>query len=214
MLKIVSFDVDGTLTTPRFTDLIWEEAIPRLYAKKTGIDLDRAKSYVMGEYEKVGEERLEWYDIKYWFERFGLADSGYEKLLEKYKGEVFHYPEVQEVLENLGKKYQLIVTTNSTREFLKFKLRGIKNYFTQVFSAPSDFSQIKKSANFYLSVCAILKVEPGEIAHTGDHWLFDFITPRKVGIEAFYLDRSREKMGKFVVRDLKEFEKKLMTPIK
>ncbi len=208
-IKIVSLDIDGTLTTPSYTDFIWEEAIPRLYSKKMEMDFDKAKAYVMSEYEKVGEERLEWYDIKYWFEHFGIGD--YKRVLERHRDKVTYYPEVKEALESLSQKYRLIITTNSTQEFIKFKLQGIKNYFTHVFSAPSDFNQTRKTEIFYRSLCTILKIEPSEIAHTGDHWLFDFVTPRRAGIEAFYLDRSESSKGELVVRDLIEFEEKITT---
>lgn len=57
--KIISFDVEGTLITRRFSQIIWEEAIPRLYSKKFGIDIDEAKAHIMREYNKVGEERIE-----------------------------------------------------------------------------------------------------------------------------------------------------------
>lgn len=206
--KIISFDVRGTLTTPRFTDLIWEVAMPKLYSEKTGIDLNSAKSYVFREYEKIGEERIEWYDIKYWFEHFGLGDN-YRKLLKGYSHEVSYYPEVREVLENLNKNYELIIISNAAREFLEVELEGIKDYFTHIFSAPSDFNQIKKTPSFYLDICSILKVKPSEVTHIGDNWFFDYIIPREVGIVAFYLDRQGEKQGEFIVRDLKEFEKKL-----
>ncbi|MEM2934349.1 MAG: HAD family hydrolase [Methanocellales archaeon] len=213
--KIISFDVRGTLTTPRFTDLIWEEAIPKLYSEKTGIDLNSAKSYVFREYEKIGEDRIEWYDIKYWFKHFGLGDN-YRKLLKSYSHEVSYYPEVREVLENLNKnrnknkKYELIIISNAAREFLEVELEGIEDYFSYIFSAPSDFNQIKKTPSFYLDICNILKVKPSEVTHIGDNWFFDYIIPREVGIEAFYLERQGKKQGEFIVKDLKEFEKKLL----
>jgi len=33
-IKIVSFDVDGTLVKEDFNDLIWQKEIPSLYAQK------------------------------------------------------------------------------------------------------------------------------------------------------------------------------------
>jgi FMN phosphatase YigB (HAD superfamily) len=43
----------------------------------------------------------------------------------------------------------------------------------------------------YKRVCDILNVSPSETIHVGDDWEFDFISPRKIGINAFYLDRKR-----------------------
>lgn len=203
-IKVVSFDVEGTLITRRFSEIIWEEAIPKLYSEKVGISLDEAKSYVMEEYDVVGEERVEWYDIKYWFDRFGLTD--YRNLLDKYKHEISYYPEVQQVLEELSRNYKLIVNSNSAREFLDFEINKVKKYFHRVFSAPSDFKLVKKTVNLYLRMCDILRVKPTEMVHVGDLWTDDFVTPRKIGILSFYLDRKGEKRGEFIVKNLEEFK--------
>jgi predicted HAD superfamily hydrolase len=36
-------------------------------------------------------------------------------------------------------------------------------------------------------------VKPQAVVHTGDHWVFDFLNPRKIGINAYYLARNRIK---------------------
>ena len=66
----------------------------------------------------------------------------------------------------------------------------IKKFFSRIFSATSDFGEVKKSNDFYARVCEILDVKPQAVVHTGDHWVFDFINPRKIGMNAYYLDRK------------------------
>jgi phosphoserine phosphatase len=61
--KIISFDMDGTLIAPEFTDWVWSHGIPTLYAEKFGTPFEAAKAFVEGEYRKVGEGATEWYDI-------------------------------------------------------------------------------------------------------------------------------------------------------
>lgn len=203
--KVISFDVEGTLTTHRFSEVIWEQAIPRLYSEKKGISLREAISYVFNEYEKVGNERIEWYDIRYWFDYFGLDD--YKNLLAKYKHEISYYPEVRKTLEELSKNYRLIISSNSPREFLELEIEKIKVYFNKIFSAPSDFKQVK-TADFYKAVCDILGIKFEDMVHVGDHWNYDFVVPRKTGIYAFYLDR-KGKSNEFVVNNLRDFKIKL-----
>lgn len=201
--KIISFDVEGTLVTRGFSEVIWEEAVPRLFSEKAGISVSEAKAYVMKEYGEVGEERTEWYDIKYWFNRFGLTD--YEALLNNYKHEISLYPEVPQVLETLSKNHKLIINSNSAREFLNLEVEKIRGCFHHVFSAPSDFQQLKKATTVYQKVCDLLKVEPAEIVHIGDRWNDDFVAPRKIGIAAYYLDRAGQRSGEFIVKDLEDF---------
>jgi putative hydrolase of the HAD superfamily len=99
----------------------------------------------------------------------------------------------------------LVVSSNSGREFLELELEGVRRYFHTVFSAPSDFNQTKKATDFYLKVCSDLGIDQSEMAHVGDHWVFDFVVPRSVGINAFYLNRKGERQDEFIVKDLRQF---------
>jgi len=87
MIRVISLDMDGTLVNSRFVDKVWMEGMPMLYAEKTGLDFPVAKSYVVGEYTKIGSDRLEWYDLMYWIERFGLK-VGKDDLLQMYEDEI------------------------------------------------------------------------------------------------------------------------------
>jgi len=207
IVKVVSFDLEGTLVNHDFSDFVWNEGIPELYAKKRGLDLSEAKKFVLSEYAKVGEEKIEWYDIKYWFNRFGLGD--YQELFKKYSHKVSYYPEVEDVLKSLSMDYTLVLTTNSAREFLDFLTGKIRKYFSQTFSATSDFKCLKKDNGFYQKICNILNVKPEFVAHIGDRWEDDFVVPRKIGIRAFHLDRSGKTIHRFTVKNLKEFELKI-----
>lgn len=204
--RIVSFDMNGTLTQDKFVELVWHKGIPSLYSRAKNISFEQAKAYVSLEYDKIGEERIEWYDIKYWFQFFGLGDN-WMKLLKSFEHEVKPFPEVIPVLEELGEDYQLVVTTNACQEFADVELgaAGLTGYFDRILSSTSDFSEVKKTPEFYSKVCHALQVKPEEIIHVGDHRLFDFTAPRALGIEAYYLDRSGNEEGDFIIRDLSEF---------
>jgi len=136
-IKLVSFDLEGTLVTPDFSQAVWHEGIPALYAARNGISHEKAKAEVQKEYQKVGDQRLEWYDIKYWVRCFDL--DGYQELLESCRSMVAYYPEVLPVLSSLGKTYPLIVTTGTAGEFLSYLLSKIKGCFVRVFSSVSEY---------------------------------------------------------------------------
>ena len=210
-VKVVSFDVDGTLVDYTFVNSVWFEEIPKLYAKERSVSFEKARSYVKREYDKVGDERLEWYDIKYWFKVFNLKGN-WRDVIEKCRSRVRVYPEVHEVLKSL-RNFKLIIISNSPREFLDVELdeAGIRDYFHKTFSSISDFGKIKKVGEIYLKVCKVLGILPQEMVHVGDNFRFDFEVPREVDVNAFYLDRNGRYEGKFIVHDLRELREILFS---
>ncbi len=204
-LKIISFDVDGTLVDLEYNDLIWFKEIPELVAKKKKISFEKSLKFVHEEYTKLGEHNLNWYDINYWISYFGLEISP-NKIFEKYESQVQIYPEVIPLLEELRKNFILIVITAMPREFLIPKMKKLEKYFKFSFSALSDFKELKNS-EIYSKISKALKVHPEQILHIGDHWEFDYLAARKAGMNAIYLDRSNTKKGNFVVNNLTEIKR-------
>ena len=204
-LRIISFDVDGTLVDLEYNDLIWFKEIPELVAKKKKISFEKSLKFVHEEYAKLGEHNLNWYDINYWISYFGIEISP-DKIFEKYEPQVKIYPEVIPLLEELKKKYILIVITAMPREFLVPKMKNLEKYFKFSFSALSDFKELKNS-EIYSKISKALKVPPEQILHVGDHWEFDYLAARKAGMNAIYLDRSNIKKGKFIIHNLGEVKK-------
>lgn len=203
MIRIISLDMDGTLVNSRFVDKVWMEGMPRLYAERTGLDLPAAREYVIGEYMKIGSDHLEWYDLKFWIDKFGLS-IGKEEILELYEDEIEVYPEVEEVLELLSENYELVVTSNAAREFIDIELDGLQGYFREVFSATSDFREVKKSPLLYGAICAHLDARPFEVLHIGDHYSYDYESALDAGLDALFLDRKGERQGPEVIGDLRE----------
>jgi len=211
MIKTISFDLDGTLMKKKFADNVWLEGIPRLYSMEKNISFEKSKKFILEKYEEIGDERPEWYDLKYWFEFLDLKTKWMD-LLEQYKTTIEPYPEVQGVLERLKeKKYDLIIVSNAKREFIEIELSEsrLKKFFTYVFSSTSDYNKVKKFSDFYLNICEEINVKPSEMIHVGDNKKFDFYTPRKIGVTAYYLDREKKENGAFIIYNLEEFEDKI-----
>ncbi len=212
--KLISFDLDSTLVDPTYTTFVWEIGIPRLYAGKYNTSLSEATSLVKAEYQSIGDSALEWYDIKYWFEYFKLPGR-WENLLEEHRDKIRPFPEVKEVIEDLVQHYELIVTSNAAREFVEVEIREaeIEDYFVRIFSATSDFRQVKKTPQVYEKICNIMGTKPSNAVHVGDHYEFDYVVPRSLGIEAYYLDRDgRRPKDSYTVKDLTEFANLIKNP--
>jgi len=186
-IELISFDAEGTVVTPDFSEAIWHEAIPALYAQKKGLDIAQARRHIAEEYGRIGDQRLEWYDIEYWFSCLDLGSS--EPVIQSCLDKIGHYPEVTEVLSSLASEYRLIVASGTPLKLLHCLLRDIKPYFVRIFSSVSHYRQLK-SPDFYLSICEEMGVKPSQVIHVGDNWQFDFLNAQQAGVNAFYLDRS------------------------
>lgn len=205
----LSFDLTGTLATFGFCDSIYFEGLPRLYASKHGIEIEEAKSYLAGCYDEVGDQEPDWYDIKYWFKRFELG-NGWYPLLNELSHNISFHPEAEPVLASLGKKYEIIMVSNACREFIDVETASIRSYFSRIISCVSDFGQVKKTSEFYTMLCQHIGKEPQEIIHIGDNWQFDFVAPREAGLQAIYLDRTKQASGDHVIHTLSELEDALL----
>jgi len=205
ILKIISFDVDGTLVDLEYNDLIWFKEIPELIAKKKRISFEKSLKYVSEEYNKLGEHNLNWYDINYWVTYFGLKVSP-NNILDKYESQVKIFPEVISLLEELKKNFILIIISSMPREFLIPKMKKLGKYFKFSFSALSDFKELKNS-EIYSKISKTLNVLPEQILHIGDHWEFDYLAAQKAGMKAIYLDRSNIKKGNCIINNLTEIKR-------
>ena len=209
--KIVSFDLDGTLTDSSYVDSVWLEGIPGLYSIKKNVSFDDARKAVKREYDRVGNEALQWYNLHYWIKKFDLEVS-WQDLLSRFEQRIRIYPEVLSVLEELTQRgFRLIIITNANTEFLDFQLASTKigSYFEAAFSATSDFGMVKKTIALYRKVCSILEIFPREMIHVGDDRSFDYYVPRELGVLAFHLDRAGIYTGEYVIHSLEDLYKKL-----
>ncbi|MEM2258540.1 MAG: HAD family hydrolase [Candidatus Thermoplasmatota archaeon] len=209
-MKVISFDLDGTLVSTDYVDAVWLEKIPQIYSNRYGISFQEAREYVEKEYLKVGPEALEWYDLDYWIKKFNLGIKS-EDILKSCVEKLYLYPDASTILKKFSKKYELIMISNASRQFIEVETSflGIKKYFRRIFSSVSDFKKTKKDEEVYKKVCNILGKNSNEIFHVGDNYEFDYIVPSKVGIKAFYLDRKENMDGENVIKNLLELEEKI-----
>lgn len=205
MVKVIFFDLVGTLTGFYYEDYVWKEAIPQLYARKRGVCFEEARDYVLSEYDRIGNKDIRWYLPEYWFKYLNLDEDSIE-VFRTHTDKVAFYPEVPLVLKRLSQKYDLILVSGTTRAIIETTIETFRHYFKHIYSPVSDRHEVKKTPQFYEMICKNLEIRPCVMAHVGDEWYSDYVFPRRIGIKSFYLDRTGEKTGEFVVKDLKELE--------
>lgn len=209
MIKIISFDLDGTLIKKGFTDYFWLELIPKLYSEKYRLAISEAKKIVIKEYEAVGVDDIRWYLPEYWVNLFKL-DFNVEEALNSIKHIAEPYPDAIEIVNSLYGKYDMVIATNAHRDFINVEINVIgKKYFKHVFSCVSDYNLPRKTEEFYIKIAKELNVEPNEIVHVGDDEKYDYIVPRKVGVNAYYLNRNRRENSQYTITNLLELREAL-----
>lgn len=207
-VKLISFDMEGTLVKRKYSELIWETDIPQLYAETHGLDFETAKKEVMSAYDTVRDDEPEWYNTDYWFKRLHLKGD-WTELLENRRKDCEAYPEAHEVLTHLNEKYTLVISSNTIREFLEVQLSTLPDIFDRVYSAPSDYNTVKKADKFYSVILSERNLEPSEVIHVGDSLKYDYQEANKLGIIAYYLDWNKEMDEDYVVHSLYEFMEKV-----
>ncbi len=211
MIKYVSFDIDKTLVKDSFDQFLWNEEIPKLYAKQNNISLERAKEYVFAEYYKALYIEFvdNWVDVTMWFTRLGLNE--WEELLDDMKQHLDLFGDVMETLKDLSKDYELIVISANDARLLEIKLEaeGIASFFVRTFPTVTFAEAMKDNPRVYAKALMELGVQPEEILHIGDNFEKDYAVPKSLGINCLHLDRSKKTSGEHVIHSLREIKDKL-----
>lgn len=202
-VEIISFDLDGTLVKDSFVKKFWFKEVPRLYSNVHGTEFQESLRRVKQAYDEVGPEDIRWYRPSYWFERFDL-DVDPRETVEDIDWGVEYFDDALEVLDSLSGLLDLAVITNSPRIFIGVQLESIDDFFSQVYSCPSDFGDIKSSEDVYFRICEDLGIQPSELMHVGDDSFYDYEIPEKVGIDSFVIDREDGDEAKDRLADLRE----------
>jgi len=204
-VKLISFDLDGTLTTPEFVDAVWRGGVPGHYASKHGVKLSEARELIAHLYDCMGDDELNWYDLPFWVKYLKL-DVPAEQIIAEYENLIALFSDVTGTLSTLQQRHDLIVISNANRMFLDREVArtGIEKYFKKIFSATSDFGRVKREEDIYRMVCERMNVTPAEIIHIGDHREFDLEAPQRIGIRSWFLDRSQKETGPQVIHGLDE----------
>ena len=58
-----------------------------------------------------------------------------------------------------------------------------------------------------MKIIKILSVKPTEMIHIGDSKDFDYISPKKIGIQSYLLDREKNEEGNNILHNLTDFLK-------
>lgn len=187
MIRVVSLDLDGTLIPNEFVDEFWNHAIPLAYSIKHEIPYKDARKFVLEDYDRIGMGDMRWYIPWFWLKRFGI-DIGFGELTSLAGIEPRPYDDALEFLKSIKGRVKVVVSTIVPLSLAFFELKYLKDYVEEVYSAISDTGRYEKDERFYRLLLCSLSVKGKEVLHIGDDYKFDYLMPRKAGLNAEYID--------------------------
>lgn len=187
MIKYISLDLQGTISSSKFSDYFWMELIPQKYAEKYNISVLEAKKILKEKFKEYGVYNILYYDDKYWSEALGFdTKKELDKMLIK--------PSINEKFYSYIEKINLpkIIISTTTNLFIDYELGEKTKDFEKLYSCVDYFKIGGKTKEIYKQVAKELKVNPEEILHIGDNLCMDVENAKKAGVNAILYDDNIE----------------------
>lgn len=181
MIKYVSWDLQGTLSSAVFSDAFWLELLPAAYAAKYACDLATAKAQLWEQFKAMGKYDIRYYDDAYWARQLGFNTL-----------DVLRHANVQPSLDSALLSYVArlptpsIILSTTTNLFIDYELGDKNALFARTYSCVDDFQTGGKTEEIYREVARQLGVKPEEILHIGDNEEMDITNAARAGVHTLH----------------------------
>lgn len=182
MIKIISFDLQGTITNADYSDEFWLEILPQEYSKKYGVALKEAKNKLKEIFNKYGKYDYRYYSVKYWEKKLNF---NFIDLMKTKKKKLV----IEKELLSLAKKYPSILLTTTTFDFINLELENNKKIFKKIYSSLDTFNIAGKTKEVYELIAKDLGINTNEILHIGDSFEMDCVNAKEAGCKYYHLDK-------------------------
>ena len=193
MIKILSLDMQGTLTSSEFSDYFWLELLPKKYSEKFNCSIESAKQIISDKFSKMGKYNTRYYDDMYWAKWLGfetINELNTMDIIPKVNNEMYDFI-------NTIKLPKIIIST-TTELFIRYELKEKITDFYKTYSCIDYFKVGGKTKDVFLKVCKELQISPKEMLHIGDSKIMDYENAKKAGINAVLYDGNLIKLKKEV----------------
>lgn len=220
-IKAIFFDLDDTLINSKtaqynaicqFRKLfkIFEEVDEEYFSKIWHeITIKLYEEYAKGKMD-FQTQRVK--RIKNLFEKFNiniddkLAQKYFEAYLNLYKANWNLFGDTLETLEDMQKKYKLVLITNgdSKQQREKIEKTKIENYFSKIIIS-SEVGVSKPKKEIFELACKEINIEPENCLMVGDSYRLDIKGAQNAGLKAVWVNRKNENIEyKNQINELKE----------
>ncbi len=160
-INTVFLDMDGTLLDLHFDNHFWLEHMPRRYAEKHSITLEKAREQLMQNYQ-AHEGSLKWYCLDHWQESLQMDIVSLKHEVADRIAIRARVIEFLDYLRSMEKRIVLLTNAHHKTVKLKFGYVAIEAYFDRIITA-HDVGLAKEQAGFWQ---ALKKMEDFDKAHS------------------------------------------------
>ncbi|HHC19025.1 MAG TPA: HAD family hydrolase [Euryarchaeota archaeon] len=205
MIKVILFDVSGTLIDPESSERAHKLIISKIletYDESIISEVfEKFNTKVSEIFNKMSSEGsyLEYYRICYRAlkdvlgSRMRLDEKEYKRMyIETLSDVEMLFPGVKEALKYLKERgYTLGVITDGDRDYTETLLerKGIKHFFDVIVSA-EDVRKYKPSKEPFLKALKVLDINPEQALYIGDNPVKDKRGPELLGIRAYIVENG------------------------
>ena len=203
MIKVIAFDLDGTLFDHEESanaaikllaqEKSWEE-VPTLETTWQQLEKFYFKKFANREITFEEQRRKRMMDFVSYLD-VEIEDSPekyFQDYLGYYKDSWKSFPEVEGVLRELNEMgLPLAILTNgeSTQQNFKLSKLGITQFFKLIL-ASDELLEFKPHPSSFLSISAFFGVNPHEVMYVGDDLEIDFMGATSAGLRATWINRK------------------------
>ena len=189
MIKVILFDLDGTLYNSTEVRKKFAEAAYHALAKLKDITVEEATSLIEDTREKLKEKHG--FPVPYTLTlvRFGMPVENWHKENIDFfdpRDYLSSNGELREMLLDLRKRCRLAILTNNNEVQAGRILQAlkVKDLFDRVFTYNS-FKTMKPNPQFYKQAAKVMEVTPEECLVVGDRYSIDLIPAQNLGMQIY-----------------------------
>ncbi|KAG1707580.1 GMP/IMP nucleotidase YrfG [Nymphon striatum] len=150
--------MDGTLLDLHFDNHFWLEHMPKRYAEKHSISMEKASELLLENY-KSHEGSLKWYCLDHWEESLEMDIVSLKHEVADRIAIRDNVIEFLDYLNNLGKRVVLLTNAHRKTVNLKFEYVEIKNHFDRIITS-HDVGFAKEQNGFWDEMHKVEDFEP------------------------------------------------------
>jgi putative hydrolase of the HAD superfamily len=190
--KLISFDLQGTLSDSAFSDEFWLDLIPSLYAKKHQLTVIKAKELLEKEFRLMGKYHELFYNYRLRLNSL-LPKWTFNEIVRMLNNQPKLDNDILHVLKKIPNEVPKIIISATTRDFIDLELGHCKSFFQQTFSTIDDFNTPGKPPSLFVNIANHMKVKPEHCLHIGDCAEMDYENAKSAGWQSYHLNKQELK---------------------